>query len=89
MTRPERVTGSVAYHGEGPAWSERWGGLRFSGDVSYAVPHSRGWETILTWRRRLAAQLASPATAGAGNSASARRSASSATSSRNAFSVSG
>jgi sugar lactone lactonase YvrE len=33
----ERVTGSVTYHGEGPVWSERWGGLRWvdmlAGDV--------------------------------------------------------
>jgi sugar lactone lactonase YvrE len=27
--RAERITGSVAYHGEGPVWSERWGGLRW------------------------------------------------------------
>ena len=27
--RAEQVTGSVAYHGEGPVWSERWGGLRW------------------------------------------------------------
>ena len=25
--RAERVTDAVAYHGEGPVWSERWGGL--------------------------------------------------------------
>jgi len=35
--RSERVTDAVAYHGEGPVWSERWGGLRwvdmFAGDV--------------------------------------------------------
>jgi sugar lactone lactonase YvrE len=35
--RAERVTDSVAYHGEGPVWSERWGGLRWvdmlAGDV--------------------------------------------------------
>ncbi len=35
--RAERITDSVAYHGEGPVWSERWGGLRFvdmlAGDV--------------------------------------------------------
>jgi sugar lactone lactonase YvrE len=35
--RAEQVTGSVAYHGEGPVWSERWGGLRWvdmlAGDV--------------------------------------------------------
>ena len=33
----EQVTGPVAYHGEGPVWSKRWGGLRFvdmlAGDV--------------------------------------------------------
>lgn len=35
--RAERVTGSVTYHGEGPVWSTRWGGLRWvdmlAGDV--------------------------------------------------------
>jgi sugar lactone lactonase YvrE len=35
--RVEQVTESVAYHGEGPVWSARWGGLRWvdmlSGDV--------------------------------------------------------
>jgi sugar lactone lactonase YvrE len=35
--RAEQATGPVAYHGEGPVWSERWGGLRwvdmFAGDV--------------------------------------------------------
>ncbi len=35
--RAEQVTEPVAYHGEGPVWSERWGGLRFvdmlAGDV--------------------------------------------------------
>jgi sugar lactone lactonase YvrE len=35
--RAEQVTGSVAYHGEGPVWSARWGGLRWvdmlAGDV--------------------------------------------------------
>jgi len=35
--RAERVTDAVAYHGEGPVWSERWGGLRWvdmlAGDV--------------------------------------------------------
>jgi sugar lactone lactonase YvrE len=33
----EQITDSVAYHGEGPVWSERWGGLRWvdmlAGDV--------------------------------------------------------
>ena len=33
----EQVTGPVAFHGEGPVWSERWGGLRWldmlAGDV--------------------------------------------------------
>ena len=35
--RAEQVTDPVAFHGEGPIWSERWGGLRwvdmFAGDV--------------------------------------------------------
>jgi sugar lactone lactonase YvrE len=35
--RAERVTDAVAYHGEGPVWSDRWGGLRWvdmlAGDV--------------------------------------------------------
>jgi sugar lactone lactonase YvrE len=35
--RAEQVTDPIAYHGEGPVWSERWGGLRwvdmFAGDV--------------------------------------------------------
>jgi sugar lactone lactonase YvrE len=33
----EQVTDAVAYHGEGPVWSDRWGGLRWvdmlAGDV--------------------------------------------------------
>jgi sugar lactone lactonase YvrE len=33
----EQVTDAVAYHGEGPVWSERWGGLRWldmlAGDI--------------------------------------------------------
>lgn len=35
--QPEQVTESVAFHGEGPVWSPRWGGLRWvdmlAGDV--------------------------------------------------------
>jgi sugar lactone lactonase YvrE len=35
--RAEQVTGPVAYHGEGPIWSPRWGGLRWvdmlAGDI--------------------------------------------------------
>jgi sugar lactone lactonase YvrE len=35
--RAEPVTGPVAYHGEGPVWSQRWGGLRWvdmlAGDI--------------------------------------------------------
>lgn len=35
--RPEQVTDPVAYHGEGPVWSPRWGGLRWvdmlAGDI--------------------------------------------------------
>jgi sugar lactone lactonase YvrE len=37
MTEVEQITGVVAYHGEGPVWCERWGGLRWvdmlAGDV--------------------------------------------------------
>jgi sugar lactone lactonase YvrE len=29
MTRVEQITGVVTYHGEGPVWSARWGGLRW------------------------------------------------------------
>jgi sugar lactone lactonase YvrE len=39
--RAEQVTGPVAYHGEGPVWSERWGGLRWvdmlAGDILFLV----------------------------------------------------
>src|SRR4051812_39712914 len=35
--RAERLTDAVAFHGEGPVWSARWGGLRWvdmlAGDV--------------------------------------------------------
>ena len=35
--RAERLTDAVAYHGEGPVWSDRWGGLRWvdmlAGDI--------------------------------------------------------
>jgi sugar lactone lactonase YvrE len=35
--KAEQITDSVAYHGEGPVWSDRWGGLRWvdmlAGDV--------------------------------------------------------
>ena len=35
--RPERLTDSVTFHGEGPVWSPRWGGVRWvdmlAGDV--------------------------------------------------------
>jgi sugar lactone lactonase YvrE len=37
MTQVEQITDVVAYHGEGPVWSPRWGGLRWvdmlAGDV--------------------------------------------------------
>jgi hypothetical protein len=29
MTQVEQITDVVAYHGEGPVWSPRWGGLRW------------------------------------------------------------
>jgi sugar lactone lactonase YvrE len=41
--RAEQVTDSVAYHGEGPVWSERWRGLRWvdmlAGDVLSLEPN--------------------------------------------------
>ena len=40
--RAEQVTDPVAYHGEGPVWSPRWGGLRWvdmlAGDVLSLAP---------------------------------------------------
>ena len=40
--RVEQATDPVAYHGEGPVWSERWGGLRWvdmlAGDVLFLTP---------------------------------------------------
>jgi sugar lactone lactonase YvrE len=40
--RAEQITDPVAYHGEGPVWSQRWGGLRwvdmFAGDVLSLQP---------------------------------------------------
>jgi sugar lactone lactonase YvrE len=40
--RAEQVTGSITYHGEGPVWSDQWGGLRFvdmlAGDVLSLQP---------------------------------------------------
>lgn len=43
--RADQLTGAVAYHGEGPVWSERWGGLRWldllAGDVLSFGPDGR------------------------------------------------
>jgi sugar lactone lactonase YvrE len=43
--RAEQLTDPVAYHGEGPVWSTRWGGLRWvdmlAGDVLALAPD--GW----------------------------------------------
>ena len=40
--RVEQVTDPAAYHGEGPVWSERWGGLRWvdmlAGDILSLAP---------------------------------------------------
>ena len=40
--RAEQVTASITYHGEGPVWSDQWGGLRFvdmlAGDVLSLQP---------------------------------------------------
>jgi sugar lactone lactonase YvrE len=39
MARAEQITGPIAFHGEGPVWSERWGGLRWvdmlAGDILF------------------------------------------------------
>jgi sugar lactone lactonase YvrE len=43
--RAEQLTDPVAYHGEGPVWSERWGGLRWvdmlAGDVLFLAAGGR------------------------------------------------
>ena len=40
--RAEQVTDPVAYHGEGPVWFQRWGGLRWvdmlAGDLGLSQP---------------------------------------------------
>jgi sugar lactone lactonase YvrE len=40
--RAEQLTDPVAYHGEGPVWSQRWGGLRWvdmlAGDILSLEP---------------------------------------------------
>jgi sugar lactone lactonase YvrE len=42
MMRVEQVTDPVAYHGEGPVWSPKWGGLRWvdmlAGDILSLAP---------------------------------------------------
>ena len=44
--RAEQLTDPVAYHGEGPVWSQRWGGLRWvdmlAGDVLSLRPDGDG-----------------------------------------------
>ena len=55
MSLAQQVTGPVAYHGEGPVWSTRWGGLRwvdmlagvFAGDPTLSV---RGDQAVQAWR---------------------------------------
>jgi sugar lactone lactonase YvrE len=45
MMRVEQLTGSVAFHGEGPVWSAAWGGLRWvdmlAGDILSLAPDGR------------------------------------------------
>ncbi len=49
--RAERITDSVAYHGEGPVWSTGWGGLKWvdmlAGDVLTLLPSGQvtRWST--------------------------------------------
>ncbi|WP_432493115.1 SMP-30/gluconolactonase/LRE family protein [Kineococcus auxinigenes] len=42
MAAAERITDRIVYHGEGPCWSQQWGGLRFvdmvAGDVLTLTP---------------------------------------------------
>src|SRR3954469_174277 len=44
--RAERLTDAVAFHGEGPVWSARWGGLRWvdmlRGDVLHLAEDGSG-----------------------------------------------
>jgi sugar lactone lactonase YvrE len=41
VTQVEQVTDAVAYHGEGPVWSPRWGGLRWVDMLAGDVLHLR------------------------------------------------
>jgi sugar lactone lactonase YvrE len=54
----EQVTGPVAFHGEGPVWSSRWGGLRWvdmlAGDVLALTP---GGDVVRTHVGDVAAAL--------------------------------
>jgi pimeloyl-ACP methyl ester carboxylesterase len=51
MTRVEQVTDPVAYHGEGPVWSPRWGGLRW---VDMLAGLSKGpGKTQVAWNSAL------------------------------------
>lgn len=43
--RVEQVTDSVAYHGERPVWSPRWGGLRWVDML--ATPVREAWDQNL------------------------------------------
>jgi sugar lactone lactonase YvrE len=42
MAQIEQITDTVAYHGEGPVWSPRWGGLRWVDMLAGDVLHLTG-----------------------------------------------
>jgi sugar lactone lactonase YvrE len=46
VTRVEQLTDVVAYHGEGPVWSPRWGGLRWVDMLAGDVLHLRADGTV-------------------------------------------
>ena len=59
-SRAEQLTDPVAYHGEGPVWSQRWGGLRWvdmlAGDILTLSASGVGLATRRPHRRGPATQ---------------------------------
>jgi sugar lactone lactonase YvrE len=51
IVRAEQITEPIAYHGEGPVWSDRWGGLRWVDMLAGDVLSLRDDESIT--RRRV------------------------------------
>ena len=57
--RAEQLTEPLTYHGEGPVWSENWGGLRWvdmlDGEVEGLSPRAeRIFDEAETWGARIA-----------------------------------